>query len=119
MMQGERGRGEAGMVSAELAVGLVTLLLVLSLVLGAVRTGMDRAAGVSAAGALAREIARDGEPAAVWSQARQGLPHGSGYAVAQHARSVTVTVTVPVRGPLLRLLIPSAEASALAVLETP
>src|SRR5690606_1063821 len=57
----ERERGESGMVSAELAVGLVTLLLVLSLMLGVVRIGLDRAAAVSAAGAVAREAARGGD----------------------------------------------------------
>lgn len=104
------------MVSAELAVGLVTLLLVLSLVLGAVRVAADRAAAVSVAGVIAREAARDGDPATVWGQVIGGLPEGADYAINRTGRTVTATVTVPVRGGALRVVLPSATSvSAVAL----
>lgn len=119
MEQGERERRERGMVSAELAVGLVTLLLVLALVLGAVRVGMDRAAGISVAGSIAREVARGEDPGALWSQARRGLPDGSGYAVTTSGRQVTATVRLPVGGGVLGRLLPTVtEVSAVARLES-
>lgn len=120
MARGGRERSESGMVSAELAVGLVTLLLVLSLVLGAVRVGMDRAAGISVASAIARETARDGDPGAVWSRARQDLPSGAGYAVSTSSGLVTVTVTLPMRAGALRAILPGGtQVTAVARAESP
>lgn len=104
-MRVERGRGESGMVSAELAVGLVTLLLVLSLVLGVVRVGLDRVAAVSTAGAVAREAARGGDIAGTWARSRGSLPDGSRYTQSESGGFVTVSVRVPVRGGMIALLI--------------
>ena len=118
---GERGRDDdEGMASAELAVGLVTLLLVLSLALGAVRLGMDRATAISVAGSLAREAARDGDTAALWSQSVDGLPAGARYGVARESEVVVVTVVLPVRaGPLRLALPPATEVRATALREAP
>ena len=59
-----RQRPDAGMATAELAVGMVSLLLVLALVLTGLRAGMDRAGAISVAGLLAREAAHSGPAAA-------------------------------------------------------
>lgn len=108
------------MVTAELAVGLVTLLLVLSLVLGALRLGIDRAAATSVAGAVAREVARDGDPAGAWQRTSDGLPEGAGYAVTRDDRMVTVTVSVPARRGALRLVLPDTmQVRAVALQESP
>lgn len=101
------------MVTAELAIGIVTLLLVLSLVLGALRLGMDRAAAASVAASVAREAARGGDSSVAWRQSSGGLPDGAGYSVSADGRLVTVAVTVPARG-ALRLILP-AEMSVRAV----
>lgn len=120
MARGGQERSESGMVSAELAVGIVTLLLVLSLVLGAVRVGMDRAAGISVASAIARESARGGDPGSVWSQTRHGLPSGAGYAVSTSGGLITATVTLPMRAGALRAILPAGtQVSAVARAESP
>lgn len=107
------------MVTAELAVGIVTLLLVLSLVLGALRLGMDRATATSVAATVAREIARGGDPSGVWQRSSGGLPRGAGYSVTADARLVTVSVTVPARG-ALRLIMPAEPTvDAVALRESP
>ncbi|NLJ54891.1 MAG: hypothetical protein GX344_12275 [Intrasporangiaceae bacterium] len=107
------------MVTAELAVGIVTLLLVLSLVLGALRLGMDRATAVSVAATVAREAARDGDVSDVWQRSRAGLPQGAGYSVTTDGRLVTVAVSVPARG-ALRLVVPAATSvSAVALRDLP
>jgi len=115
----ERDR-ESGMVSAELAVSLVTLLLVLAMVLGAVRAGMDRAASVSVAGAIAREAARGGVASAVWQDLRDGLPAGSSMALWRDGAMVTATVSVPVRVGLASVVLPDRmSVRAVARMEDP
>lgn len=116
----ERERGESGMVSAELAVGLVTLLLVLSLMLGVVRIGLDRAAAVSAAGAVAREAARGGDIAAAWSRSREALPEGSHFTHSSSGGFVRVSVRVPARAGMTSLLLPDlGPVEAVARVENP
>lgn len=117
---GERERDDEGMASAELAVGLVTLLLVLALVLGALRVGMDRAAALSVAGSLAREAARGGDHVDLWSRSGEGLPRGSRYVIATDGSLVTVTVVLPARDGAVRLVLPGpTEVSATALRELP
>lgn len=119
-MRVERERGESGMVSAELAVGLVTLLLVLSLVLGVVRVGLDRAAAVSAAGAVVREAARGGDTAGAWARSREALPDGSHYTQSASGGFVTVSVRVPVRAGVVGVLLPElGPVEAVARVEDP
>lgn len=120
------GRGEQaadrerGMVTAELAVSLVTLLLVLAAVLGAARVGLDRAAATSVAAAVAREGARAGSTHEVWGRLQGGLPAGSTMSVARASDMVTATVSVPVRVGLIGALLPERmSVRAVAVLEEP
>lgn len=105
-MRGGRERVDSGMVSAELAVGLVTLLLVLSLVLGVVRIGLDRVAAVSVAGTIAREAARGGDVSGTWARSREALPPGATYAVRDSGGFVTVAVRAPARAGLVGLVLP-------------
>lgn len=102
----ERERVDSGMVTAELAVGLVTLLLVLSLGFGVTRVGLDRTAAVSTAAAMAREAARGGELADAWERSRGSLPDGASYRQSVSGGFVTVSVSVPVRAGVAGLLLP-------------
>lgn len=106
------------MVTAELAVGIVTLLLVLALVLGALRLGMDRAVAASVAATVAREAARGGDSSEVWQRSRGGLPRDAGFTVTSDARLVTVAVRVPVRGPLRLVLSGATSVRAVALKES-
>jgi hypothetical protein len=114
-----RGRGwsETGMVTAELAVGLISFLLVLAVILSALRAGMDRAGAASVAGLVAREAAHSGPAGAgeLWSELRSRLPAGSTMTVGQEAGFMVVRVSVPVRGGLAAAALPDtvgAEAVA-------
>lgn len=105
------------MATAELAVGLVSLLLVLAVVLGGLRAGMDRASAVSAAGLIAREAAHSGAAGAdeLWSDVRTRLPAGASMTVAHASGLVIVRVSVPVRAGVAERVLPdrvSAEAVA-------
>lgn len=116
---GQEGR-ESGMVSAELAVALVSLLLVLALILGVLRAGMDRSAAVSVAGAVAREAARGGDTSTLWGELRSGLPSGSTLALTDRGALVRATVRVPVTAGVAGVLLPQVvEVEALAVRERP
>lgn len=119
-MAAERERDDSGMVTAELAVGLVTLLLVLSLVLGVARIGLDRAAALSAAAGMAREAARGGDLADTWEHTRGSLPDGAHYRHSVSGGFVTISVAVPVRGGVAGLLLPDlAPVRAVARMEDP
>jgi hypothetical protein len=108
------------MVSAELAVSIVTLLLVLSVLLGVLRTGMDRAAAVSVAGAVAREAARDGAVPPLWGRLREGLPPGSSLSLRESGGLVHATVRIPAASGLVRLVLPDGvQVEALAHREGP
>ena len=105
------------MVTAELAVGLLSILLVLAVVLSGLRAGMDRAAATTVAGLLAREAAHSGGPGAreLWDDLHGRLPAGSSMRVSMGAELVVVRVTVPVRSPLIRHILPdSVTAEAVA-----
>jgi hypothetical protein len=116
--QDGHGRAEAGMVTAELAVSLVTLVLVLAVALGAIRVGMDRTTAVSVAGALAREAAREGDVTALWSRVSGGLPPGSTFAITRDPHTVAATVRMPVRaGGVLITLPAGSDVTAVAARE--
>lgn len=118
MIRGGRGRHESGMVSAELAVSLVTLLLVLALVLGVLRAGMDRSAAVSVAGTVVREAARGGDTSTLWGELRVGLPSGSTVELTEGGDLVRATVRVPVSVGIAGVLLPDViEVEALAMRE--
>jgi hypothetical protein len=64
-MRSRRPAGDAGMVTAELAVCLPVLVLLLSVALGAVSVGAAKIRVVDAAREAARVAARGGDPDAV------------------------------------------------------
>lgn len=112
---GEAVDGDDGMATAELAVAMFAVMLVLAVALGALRAAVDELRCVDAARAAARVAAR-GEPiAAVRSVAARASPRGSTVQVSLGPSLVSVAVT----GPPLRLafllslgLRPSARATA-------
>ncbi|MGL4176922.1 MAG: TadE family type IV pilus minor pilin [Dermatophilaceae bacterium] len=111
---------ERGMVTAELALAIPSVLVVLAVCLAAVDLGVRQVRCVDAAGTAARQLARgDPEPAAR-QQALSRVPDGSRVAVSRGGGEVTVVVEAPVP----RLLAPladgvRAQARATARLETP
>jgi len=103
-----RCRAEAGTVTAELAVAVPAVLLVLAACLGGLRVGVERIRVVDAAAEASRLAARGDDPsrpvAAIGAAA--GSPSRSGD---------TVCVTVRAEVPLLGLPVPvAATACALA-----
>lgn len=85
-------RGERGMVSAEFAVALPALLLVLALALGVVRLSIDQVRCVDAARAAARLLAR-GEPVGTATAEAHRLAPGTQVSAAAGGDRVTVVVT--------------------------
>lgn len=79
------------MVSAELAVAIPALLLVLAMALGVVRLGIEQVRCVDAARAGARLLAR-GEPAGAAVAEAQRLAPGSQVSAAAGGSRVTVVV---------------------------
>lgn len=91
------------MATAELAVALPVVILVLALCLGAVQLGIDKVRCVGAAGAGARSAARGDPLSAAASTARRAAPAGSTVAVSVGEADVQVEVRAP-RGWLERAL---------------
>lgn len=108
------------MATAELAVAMPVVVLVLGLVLGGVSLGIDEVRCVDAARAGARAAARGDPVAEVRVEASRSAPAGSQVAVRTGEGRVRVTVTGPARG-VLRLigvrLTPSASAESAAELD--
>lgn len=80
------------MVTAETAVVLPALILVLALSLGALRYGIDQVRCLDAARAGARAAARGDSPGAVADVVRRGAPPASEVTVESARGFVTVTV---------------------------
>lgn len=113
-MQGEHR--ERGMATAELALIIPAVLLVLALCLSGLGLAIDQVRCVDAARVGARAAAR-GEPVQeVAEQARQGAPEGSKVTVTRRDQYVLVSVTAPARRLALPGL-PAARASASAPVE--
>lgn len=113
----ERPHRDAGMVTAELAVGLPSLLLVTGLAVAAVAAVALQLRCVDAAAGAARLAAR-GQSGAVVTFVRAAGPAGASVQSRMAGPLVTVTVTDRVRLPLLGLLTPVAiTGSATAPLE--
>ncbi len=114
------GRDARGMVTAETAVVLPVLLLVLGVAVGMLLAVAAQLSCVDAARAAARVAARGEEVAAVQAAARRAAPTGAIVQVRPDGDDVEVRVLVRVRpfGLGLRLL-PSLEVSgrALAAVE--
>lgn len=109
-------RGDRGLATAELAVALPAVVLVLALCLTAMALGVDHVRAEDAARAAARAASR-GEPVAVVREvAAARAPRGAEVIVEAGARSVTVRVVAPGRVRLLPAL-PGASATAEAVWE--
>ncbi len=110
-----RAAGEAGMATAELAVALPALALVVGALLWSIQL-----AGVHlACGAAAREAARAlarGESAASLADRSGALPKGARLVVQERPESWQVSVRLPVRGgPGLAALLPPMEIRGEAV----
>src|SRR5947199_10737225 len=96
------GRAEAGMVTAETAVVLPVLLLVLAAAVSALVVVGSQLRCVDAAREAARAAARGDSAGAVRSVALRAGPDGTGVEVTSSGARVTVRVSAPVRplGPL-------------------
>ena len=86
---------EAGMATAELAVVLPAVLLVLGVALSALGLAIDQIRCVDAARAGARAAARGDSAGAVVAAASRGAPAGATVATGTSGQLVTVTVTAP------------------------
>lgn len=116
-----RGRSESGMVTAEFAVALPAVIIVLALALGALAAATDQLRCVDAARVGARAAARGDTQVSIQQVARRAAPQGSSVSV-RGDRTVTVTVTAPSRALAAWLpvpLHPAAEATALREGMTP
>lgn len=107
------------MATAELAVALPSLVLVLAVALAAVDLGLDQVRCVDAARLGARLVARAEASPVVLSEVRRAAPDGAQVVIGRSGDTGTVTVTG--RAPaLLRALgvVGPPQASALARLES-
>jgi Flp pilus assembly protein TadG len=103
------------MVTAETAMALPALVLVLGFALSVQAVLGARAACTDAARAGARVAAR-GEPDAVVAvTAQHAMPRAAGVAVTRRSGLVTVAVSARPRGPLALLPLPAVEATAVAL----
>lgn len=83
------------MVSAELALTLPAVVLVLVICLSALSWGVDRVRCVDATRVAVRELARGESPARALELAGRTAPEGAHIDVAHSGGDVTVTVTSP------------------------
>jgi hypothetical protein len=98
---------DAGMVTAELAVGLPAVVLVLGAALGAIGTVTMQLRCADAAEVAARLAAR-GEPAVVVvAAARAAAPAGADIRIEPAGRTVTVVVSARPRLPGLGIALPA------------
>ena len=99
-------RREAGAVTAEIAVAVPALVLLLAVALAAVVSGVDRVRAVDAAHVGARVLAR-GEPAASAREAAEAVaPDGAEVALAVDGDLVRVRVGVRLPATLRALGVP-------------
>ena len=111
--------GERGAATAELAVALPSLVIVLAVSLAAIDLGVSQVRCVDAARVGARLLARGDTPLQALAEARAAAPAGARVRVATADQRVTVTVTASVPGlltPLGGIIAP--EATAVARLES-
>jgi len=80
------------MATAEFAVAIPAVVLVLVLALAAISTVSDQVRCVDAARATARLLARGDPPAVAMAQGRQLAPHGATFSVGGSGSEVTVSV---------------------------
>lgn len=110
---------EGGAATAELAVALPTLLVVLATALGALDLGLSQVRCVDAARLGARLLARGEPSAAVLRQVNEAAPDGARVRSTVGDDRVTVVVTADVPGVLATFgVVARPTASAVARLET-
>lgn len=110
-----RRRAEGGAATAELAVAIPSLVLVLAVAMGAVDLGLSQVRCIDAARLGARSLARGEPEGGVLAQVRAAAPQGARVSVARGDGDVTVSVSgvVPVAlRPLAVVAPPSATAVA-------
>jgi Flp pilus assembly protein TadG len=96
---GEHGMvGMVGMVTAEFAVVLPAVVLVLALSLGALGLALDQVRCVDAARAGARALSRGDSVGAVTMVARRAAPSGAVVSITASGDLVQVSVVSPPRG---------------------
>ena len=119
MTRGRRPR-DGGAATAELAVALPALVLVLALALAGLDVGIAQVRCVDAARVGARLLARGEPPGKVLAEVRAAAPRGAEVGVEASGERVAVTVTAPLPA-LLRPLggVPAPRATAVARLEVP
>ena len=111
-------RAEGGAATAELAVALPSLVIVLALALAAVDLGLAQVRCVDAARLGARLLARGEPEGAVLAEVRGAAPDGAEVSLASAGTRVSVLVTAAVPSALRPLgVLPAPSASAQAVLE--
>lgn len=88
------------MVTAELALTLPAVVLVLVVCLSALAWGVDQVRCVDAARVAVRELARGESSVRATGDARRTAPEGANIAVSRAGGDVTVTVTAPTPTPL-------------------
>lgn len=101
------------MVSAELALAVPSVLLVLAICLTALALGIDQVRVVDAARVSARAASRGEDPAVVQQLARSRAPEGSDVRVELTGEEVSVTIAAPPRVRWLPAL-PGARSQAQA-----
>ena len=113
-----RRRAERGAATAELAVALPSLVIVLAVALAAVDLGLAQVRCVDAARLGARLLARGEPEGSVLAEVRAAAPHGAEVSVTSDGTRVSVLVTAAVPAALRPLgTLPAPSASAQAVLE--
>jgi hypothetical protein len=104
------------MVSAELALAVPSVLLVLAICLTALALGVDQVRVVDAARVAARAASRGEDPGVVERLARARAPHGAVVSIDVGADRVEVTVSAPARVRWLPA-VPGAHGAAEALWE--
>ena len=111
-------RVDRGAATAELAVALPSLVIVLAVALAAVDLGLAQVRCVDAARLGARLLARGEPEGSVLAEVRAAAPHGAEVSVTSDGTRVSVLVTAAVPAALRPLgTLPAPSASAQAVLE--
>lgn len=107
------------MVTAETALALPVLVVLLAVVLSGIRYGIDQVRCLDAARAGARAAARGDSPAAVEAITLRGAPAAADVAVTSRAGLVTVDVRGAAPGAGLLTGLPRPHGRAVAQIEDP
>ncbi|WP_336854808.1 TadE family type IV pilus minor pilin [Sinomonas albida] len=107
-----------GAVTAEFAVGIPAVLLLLGAILTAAAAGIAQVRAEEAVRAAAREVARGESPAVVALTVQRMAGDGAKHVISSAPESVKVTVRLPVTGPLAAAGL-AATASAVLPVEAP